>query len=143
MDELSKFATVPPEIIDRERELLARANVVFTGGRKLFESKSRYNDNCHFYGCGVEWEHFGQALDENTKIAPEMKNIPRPVLGYFGVVDERMDYPLLEKLADANPNWSVAMVGPTLKVEEKTMPQRPNLHWLGQQPYSILPAFCK
>jgi glycosyltransferase involved in cell wall biosynthesis len=143
MDELSKFATVPPEIVDRERELLARANVVFTGGKKLFESKSRFNDNCHFYGCGVEWEHFGRALDQNTKVAPEMKNIRKPVLGYFGVVDERMDYELLEKLADANPNWSVAMVGPTLKVDEKTLPQRPNLHWLGQRPYSDLPSFCK
>jgi len=143
MDELSKFATVPPEIIDRERELLARANVVFTGGRKLFESKSRFNDNCHFYGCGVEWEHFGQALDQNIEVPTEMRDIRKPVLGYFGVVDERMDYELLEKLADANPHWSIAMVGPTLKVDEKGIPQRPNLHWLGQRPYSDLPAFCK
>lgn len=143
MDELSKFATAPPEIVERERELLAQAEVVFTGGRKLFESKSRFHDNCHFYGCGVDGKHFGQALDENALIHPDIKNIKRPVLGYFGVVDERMDYRLLAKLADANPNWSVAMVGPVLKVDEKTMPRRPNLHWLGQRAYSDLPAFCK
>jgi glycosyltransferase involved in cell wall biosynthesis len=143
MDELSKFATAPPEIVIRERELLEQAEVVFTGGRKLFESKSQFHNNCHFYGCGVDWEHFGQALDQKTEIPTEMKRIAKPVLGYFGVVDERMDYSLLTKLADANPEWSIAMIGPVLKVEENALPQRPNLHWLGQRPYSELPAFCK
>jgi len=69
--------------------------------------------------------------------------VRKPVLGYFGVVDERMDYELLAKLADANPDWSIAMVGPVLKVEAHTLPQRPNLHWLGQKNYAELPAYCK
>jgi len=82
-------------------------------------------------------------LEEGCYVPPAMKKIRKPILGYFGVVDERMDYELLARLADSNPDWSVAMVGPTLKVNEQTMPNRPNLHWLGQQPYSELPSFCK
>ena len=141
MDELSKFAEAPPEIKRRERQLLAEADVVFTGGRKLWESKKNLNSNCHFYGCGVDVTHFGRARDTKTKIPGDIASLNKPVLGYFGVVDERMDYELLAKLAEANPDWSIAMVGPTLKVDK--VPRLPNLHWLGQKAYADLPAYCK
>jgi glycosyltransferase involved in cell wall biosynthesis len=165
MDELSKFRCAPPEIVGREAELLKRADVVFTGGRKLFEAKSERNDNCHFYGCGVDCEHFGKARAEETKVPEDLVAISstgasplaapatlparagvlgrRPVLGYFGVVDERMDYELIARLAEANRDWSVVMIGPTMKVDESTLPKRPNLHWFGQRSYMDLPAYCK
>jgi glycosyltransferase involved in cell wall biosynthesis len=154
MDELSKFRCAPPEIARREAELLKRADVVFTGGRKLFEAKSEHNDNCHFYGCGVDCDHFGKARFEETKVPEDLAAIssrvatraalPRkPVLGYFGVVDERMDYDLIGRLADANRDWSVVMIGPTMKVDESALPKRPNLHWMGQRSYMDLPAYCK
>jgi len=143
MDELSKFSGAPPQIVQREAQLLNLADVVFTGGRKLWDSKSQSNDNCHFYGCGVDCEHFGRARDAQTRIPTELATFARPVLGYFGVVDERMDYELIARLADANPNWSVVMVGPVLKVDANSLPCRLNLHWLGQRSYAELPAFCK
>jgi len=125
----------------RERKLLAEADVVFTGGRKLWESKKLLNDNCYFYGCGVDVAHFGQARDPQTKIPDDIASLRKPVLGYFGVVDERMDYDLIVKLSEANPDWSIAMVGPQIKVDK--VPQHPNLHWLGQKNYADLPAYCK
>jgi len=143
MDELSKFRCAPTEIIEREAELLSRADVVFTGGRKLFEAKSEHNDNCHFYGCGVDCEHFGKARAKEAKVAADLAGISKPVLGYFGVVDERMDYELIARLADANREWSVVMIGPTMKVDEAMLPKRPNLHWLGQRSYMDLPTYCK
>jgi len=143
MDELSQFKGAPPEMLEREAELLARADVVFTGGRKLFESKSAFNDNCHFYGCGVEGAHFGKARRAGTQVHEDLKPLTKPVLGYFGVIDERLDYDLIAQLADANPNWSVAMIGPVLKVQPDSLPRRANLHWLGQRPYAELPALCK
>lgn len=141
MDELSKFREAPPQMKARERRLLAEADVVFTGGRKLWESKKSLNRNCHFYGCGVDATHFGHARVSQTKIPGDIASIQKPVLGYFGVVDERMDYDLLVKLAGANPDWSIAMVGPTLKVHH--FPHLPNLHWLGKKDYAELPAYCK
>ena len=141
MDELSKFREAPPQIKPREHKLLAEADVVFTGGKKLLESKKLFNDNCHFYGCGVDVAHFGKAREPHTKIPDDIRPLRKPVLGYFGVIDERMDYDLLIKLAEANPDWSIAMVGPTIKVDK--VPQRPNLHWLGQKSYTDLPAYCK
>jgi glycosyltransferase involved in cell wall biosynthesis len=141
MDELSKFRGAPPQIKTREQKLLAAADVVFTGGRKLWESKKLHNENCYFYGCGVDVAHFGQAREAGTKIPDDIAPLRKPVLGYFGVIDERMDYDLLVKLAEANPDWSIAMVGPHVKVDK--LPQCPNLHWLGQKNYAELPAYCK
>jgi glycosyltransferase involved in cell wall biosynthesis len=143
MDELSQFRGAPPDIVSREAELLARADVVFTGGRKLYESKSRSNDNCHFHGCGVDLEHFASARKPETQVPEDMAPIRRPALGYFGVVDERMDYELIARLAEAQPDWSFVFVGPTLKVNDDILPRRPNIHWLGQRPYAQLPAYCK
>jgi glycosyltransferase involved in cell wall biosynthesis len=143
MDELSQFAGAPVELVEREAALLARADVVFAGGRRLHEAKSRHHSNCHFYGCGVDREHFGKARHPQTVVPPDLSHLPKPVLGYFGVVDERLDYDLIAALADANPRWSVAMIGPVMKIEEHVLPRRRNLHWLGGRDYSQLPAYCK
>lgn len=141
MDELSKFRGAPPQIRGRERKLLDAADVVFAGGHKLWQSKKQQNENCYFYGCGVDVAHFSKARAQETTIPDDIAKLKKPILGYFGVVDERMDYELLEKLADAHPEWSIAMVGPTIKVDR--VPQRPNIHWLGQKNYTDLPAYCK
>jgi len=143
MDELSKFKFAPPEIIQRERKLLSIADVVFTGGRKMFEAKRKHNGNCHFYGCGVEVEHFEQAMSEQLPLAEDFKDIPSPRLGYVGVVDERIDYDLVADLADANAEWQVVMVGPTTKVDPSALPRRRNLHWLGGRKYEELPKYIK
>ena len=144
MDELSQFRFAPPEIVKRERELLAKADVVFTGGRKMCDSKSRYNKNCFFYGCGVDVKHFSLARSRETAIPEDVRfGEGKPVLGYFGVVDERLDYELIGKLARANPNWHVVIIGPSCKVDPANFPQAPNLHWLGRREYSQLPAYTK
>ncbi len=143
MDELSQFRFAPPELINRERELLAKADVVFAGGRKLWESKSRYNPNVHFYGCGVDVPHFSKARIEETQIPEDIKALKKPVLGYFGVVDERLDYELLTKLADADPNWHIVMVGPVVKVDPNSLPRHERIIWLGRRDYAQLPAYAK
>jgi glycosyltransferase involved in cell wall biosynthesis len=72
----------------------------------------------------------------------ELRDLPRPIFGYIGVVDERLDYELLASLADAT-SGSVVVVGPTAKVDPAAFPQRPNLHWLGGRDYAQLPACAK
>lgn len=143
MDELSQFKGAPPALVERERQLLQVADVVFCGGRKMRAKRLPLNSNCHFYGTGVEIEHFGRALSPAQSIDPELAALRGPVLGYFGVVDERIDYELLDRLAAARSDWHVVMIGPVVKVDPAAFPRRPNLHWLGGRPYSQLPALTK
>lgn len=143
MDELSQFKGAPPALIQRERELLDAADVVFCGGRKMRDKRVRINPNSYFYGTGVDCRHFGAVCSSTLEVAPEIAELDGPVLGYFGVVDERIDYELLATLADANPKWHVVMVGPWTKVNPAEFPRRKNLHWLGGRPYEQLPAITK
>lgn len=144
MDELSQFKGAPPTLLERERELLGVADVVFCGGQKMRRKRLPLNPNTHFFGTGVDIQHFGQALSPQLPVAPEIAALGgAPVLGYFGVIDERIDYELLAKLADARPGWHIMMVGPTAKVDPADFPQRSNLHWLGGRPYAALPALTK
>ncbi|MCR6655760.1 MAG: glycosyltransferase [Opitutus sp.] len=143
MDELSQFKAAPPELIERERQLLRLADVVFCGGRKMRDKRLPLNPNCHFYGTGVDVAHFGKARSPQLEVDSFIASLKGPVLGYFGVVDERIDYELLAKLADARPDWHVVMVGPFAKVDPNEFPKRPNLHFIGGRPYAELPAITK
>jgi len=142
MDELSLFRGAPPELVKRERELLAVADVVFAGGPKIWKAKKQLNENCFMFGCGVDASHFGRSRDPHLSTPADTKALPRPVFGYFGVVDERLDYHLLERLSDAT-SGSVVMVGPSTKIDPASLPRRANLHWLGGRDYSDLPAYAK
>jgi glycosyltransferase involved in cell wall biosynthesis len=143
MDQLSQFRGAPAELVRRERELLAIADVVFAGGPKICEEKREYNSNCYSIGCGVDVAHFAKAGDPETPLPNDVAHLPGPVFGYIGVVDERLDYELIAALADGNAHGSVVMVGPWTKVDRATFPEGPNLHWLGARDYSELPAYAK
>jgi len=142
MDELSLFRGAPPELVRRERELLAVADVVFAGGPKIWQAKRELNPNCFCYGCGVDAKHFAQACDPEVHSPRDVGGLPRPVFGYIGVVDERIDYELLASLADSTKG-SVVMIGPSTKVDTNSFPRRDNLHWLGGRDYSHLPRYVK
>jgi glycosyltransferase involved in cell wall biosynthesis len=143
MDELANFRYAHAGLAEREKFLLKHADVVFTGGYRLYESKSKHNPNTHFYGCGVDVQHFGKARLASTVSPAELSNLPLPVLGYFGVIDERLDYGLLAHLASTFAHASVVMVGPFAKIDPATLPRLANIHWLGQREYRDLPALVK
>ncbi|MBV9392745.1 MAG: glycosyltransferase, partial [Verrucomicrobia bacterium] len=143
MDQLSQFNGAHAELIARERTLLETADVVFAGGPKLSIEKKRINPNTHAYGCGVDIEHFGKALRKDTPIPPDIAELSPPIFGFFGVIDERMDYDLIAKLAEANTSGNIVMVGPWTKVDPGTFPNRNNIHWLGLRSYEQLPSYAK
>jgi len=140
MDELSAFLNAPPQLLAREQELLDLADVVFTGGRSLYTAKKDRNWNVHCFPSSVDVNHFGQSHQEIAE--PEVqKNLERPRLGFFGVIDERIDLRLIEELASAHPEWQIIMVGPVVKIDPTTLPRQSNIHYFGQQPYADLPNF--
>jgi glycosyltransferase involved in cell wall biosynthesis len=143
MDELAKFRGAQADLPERESVLLAAADVVFTGGYQLFKRKSRLHGNVHFYGCGVDVEHYAKASQADTAIPADIASLPSPVLGYFGVIDERLDYGLIDTLARTFATGSVVMIGPFAKIDPDSLPRHSNLHWLGQRSYAELPAYVK
>jgi beta-glucosidase/6-phospho-beta-glucosidase/beta-galactosidase len=141
MDELSQFTGAPKALVNNEARLIEHADIVFTGGYNLGEKKKKQHDNVHIFGCGVEFSHFNKAIDPNTAVPPDIDFMARPILGWMGVVDERVDYAMVGEMARMRPDWSFAMVGPVVKVDPSLLPHSPNLYWLGGRDYQQLPGY--
>ncbi len=140
MDELSLFHGAPPALAACEQRLLQRADVVFTGGHSLYEHKRHLHHNIHPFPSSVDVPHFARARELQDD-PPDQAEISHPRVGFFGVIDERMDLALLEELADARPELQLVMIGPIVKIDPAALPRRPNLHWLGAKGYEELPAY--
>lgn len=141
MDELSAFQAAPREMKLRETELLQAADLVFTGGHSLYQAKRNAHRNVQAFPSSVDTAHFGLARQAGIEDPLDQKALPRPRLGFFGVIDERMDLALLAGMAKLRPTWQFVMVGPVVKIDPATLPQEPNIHWLGGRNYRALPAY--
>jgi len=142
MDELSQFSGAPRALVDNESRLMDHADLVFTGGYELSLKKKKQHANVHFFGCGVEFDHFARAQEPSTIVPPDIDFMARPIVGWFGVVDERVDYHMVGEMARMKPGWSFALVGPVVKIDPNLLPHFPNLYFMGQRDYSVLPNYC-
>lgn len=140
MDELSAFKGAHPELQKREAHLFELADLVFTGGRSLYEAKQHQHSSIHAFPSSIDAAHFAQARNLTTEPS-DQATIPHPRLGFYGVVDERMDLELLNGIAQARPDWHLVIIGPVVKINPETLPQRPNIHYLGGKSYQELPNY--
>ena len=140
MDELSGFANASSRLQEREAALFARADLVFTGGQSLYEAKRDRHLHIFPFPSGVDVAHFARARDIQPD-PPDQAAISHPRLGFYGVIDERMDYALLEGVAIARPDWQLVLLGPTAKIEVSALPRQANIHYLGMKTYAELPAY--
>jgi glycosyltransferase involved in cell wall biosynthesis len=140
MDELSAFRGASPDLLAFEEQLLKRADHVFTGGHSLYRAKRNRHHSIHPFPSSIDADHFGRAREKRPDPA-DQAGLKRPRLGFFGVIDERFDVDLLAKLADLRPDWQFVMIGPVVKIDPATLPQRPNIAWLGMKSYDELPEY--
>lgn len=140
MDELSAFKFAPQSLKDRENELFAKADLVFTGGYSLYEAKKHRHPDVHPFPSSIDTEHYFKARLYTTDPA-DQAHISHPRIGYFGVIDERIDLNLVEGIARRKPEWSIIMIGPVAKINADTLPKLPNIHYLGMKHYSELPSY--
>jgi glycosyltransferase involved in cell wall biosynthesis len=141
MDELSLFRGASQEIIDLENELFRRADVVFTGGMSLYEAKRNRHRNVHGLPSSIDRDHFFKARRLRDPEPADQAGISHPRLGFFGVIDERMDVDLVHEVAELRPDWQLVMIGPVVKIDPETLPKLPNIHWLGAKSYADLPRY--
>lgn len=140
MDELSTFAGAPPGLREWEDRLLKKCDVVYVGGRSLYQAKRNRHANIHVFPSSVDTGHFHAA--RNIRIDPaDQAEIPHPRIGFFGVIDERMNLDLVSRIAVAKPEWSLVMLGPTAKIDPAALPRAANIHWIGCKNYQELPAY--
>ena len=140
MDELSAFKNAPPRMKEREAELLALADVVFTGGHSLYEAKKAQHPNMYPFPSSIDVAHFAQARRIQQEPA-DQANIFSPKIGFCGVIDERLDLELLEGIARTRPDWNLVVIGPVVKIDPGSLPTLPNIHYLGPKSYTDLPAY--
>lgn len=140
MDELSAFKFAPPELIENEKRLLEKADLVFTGGQSLYEAKQGKHERVFAFPSSIDAAHFKQARNIAQEPA-DQKLIARPRLGYYGVIDERIDVKLLGEVANLRPDWQFVMIGPVVKISEEDLPRLKNIHYLGGKDYRELPAY--
>jgi UDP-galactopyranose mutase len=141
MDELSAFLHAPRQLLDNEAQLLALSDLVFTGGPSLYRAKKNRHPNVHCFSSSVDAEHFSKARTGEAREPARQAALPGPRLGFFGVIDERINLHLIAHLADAHPEWQIVMVGPVVKIDPAALPKRANIHYFGQQQYDDLPGF--
>jgi len=142
MDELSLFKGAPQSLIEQEKYLLANSDIVFTGGKSLYESKKEMHHNVHCFMSSVDQDHFAKALN-GIALPDDISAIPTPIIGYFGVIDERLDLDLLKNTAMMNPDYSFVMIGPLAKINDEDLPKNDNIHYLGMKSYTELPGYLK
>lgn len=142
MDELTLFKDAPAELLIQEKFLVANANIVFTGGKSLYESKKSLHNNVYCFPSSVDREHFAEALN-SISIPDDIAHLASPIVGYYGVIDERIDMKLLEETAIANPDIDFVMVGPLAKITEADLPKSGNIHYPGMRAYDQLPHYLK
>lgn len=142
MDELSAFLNAPAELLEREAELLKAADLVFTGGPSLYRAKKGRHPRAYCFPSSVDAKHFAQAANGMVEAA-DQAGLRHPRLGFFGVIDERFDVPLLDAMALAHPEWEIVLVGPVVKIDPATLPRHANIHYFGQRTYQQLPSYLK
>jgi UDP-galactopyranose mutase len=140
MDELSAFKFAPPELTILEKELLKKADVVFTGGQSIYEAKKDAHHNIYPFPSSIDKHHFGKARTIKDDPA-DQKNIKGPRFGFFGVIDERFDIELIDAVAKAKPEWQFILLGPVVKIDPATLPRYDNVHYLGGKKYEDLPDY--
>jgi glycosyltransferase involved in cell wall biosynthesis len=140
MDELSAFKNAPASLKENEAALMSKADIVFTGGQSLYEAKKTLHHNIHAFPSSIDQLHFAKA--RGSKEDPsDQSPIPHPRIGFFGVIDERMDITLLDEIAKRKSDWQFILIGPVVKIDPATLPSHPNIHYLGGKSYEELPFY--
>jgi glycosyltransferase involved in cell wall biosynthesis len=142
-DEWSHFSYVDGARVSKmEEELCRQVDIVFTTSRTLLEKKKPYNPETHLASHGVDFEHFARALDDKLPEAPELAGLRRPILGFFGLVQDWIDLDLIGWVAEQRPDWTIVMIGKVI-VDNSRWAKQKNIVWLGRKPYEELPRYCK
>jgi len=143
VDEYSQFTgTDKTAILDMERRLIEKSNLVIVSSSRLYETKSRYNPNTFLVTHGVDVAHFRNACLPATAAPDDCTELRHPVIGFFGLIADWVDIEIIRYLAASRPEWSFLLIG-EVQTDVSSLRELPNVHLLGRRTYQSLPAYCK
>ncbi|MEQ1646364.1 MAG: glycosyltransferase family 1 protein, partial [Pyrinomonadaceae bacterium] len=147
VDEYAAFSDIEAgPILALERELMQKSDLVVVSAEKLLDDKKCENSNTHLIRHGTDWRHFRTALDTELKVPAEVANLPKPIIGFHGLLADWVDFDLIREVAEHFSHGSVVLVGKVAADAEKhasVLDGLANVHFLGRKPYGELPAYCK
>lgn len=146
VDEYTAFTGAASGLKEIEEELFRKSDLVVVSAEKLLESKRKYNPNTFLIRHGTDWRHFRKALDAETPVPDEIKDLPKPLIGFHGLLADWVDFELIKKVAVHFKNGSIVLIGKIAVDAEqkiKILDGIENVHFSGRKPYADLPAFCK
>lgn len=126
----------------KQEDLMDIADMVLTGGISFFEKKSRYRNNVYCFPSSVDYDHFAKARHP-LPIPKDIEYIKAPVIGYVGVIDERIDMELIQKTAEIMPEYNFVMIGPVRNIDASDKIEADNIHYLGVKDYKVLPNYLR
>ena len=143
VDEYTEFTGVASRsLAEMEEELMRRSDLVIVSADRLYQSKAAHNPNTILVRHGVDFTHFRRALDPATEVPEDLARLPRPVIGFFGLIADWVDFDLIRRVAEDHPGGSVVLLGKTT-TDTAALESVPNIHLFGRKPYAELPAYCK
>ena len=146
VDDYTEFTGVASGLKEIEESLFKRSELVIVSAEKLLEDKKRFNKNTFLIRHGTDWEHFHRSLLGETEVPDEIIDLPKPVIGFHGLLADWVDYELIRKVATRFENGSVVLIGKIAVDAEqkiKILEDVKNVHLLGRKPYEQLPGYCK
>jgi len=130
------------QVLRDEEELCRRADLVVTTAQALQESKKGWNPHTLLVPHGVDYEHFSKSVTDNFTIPMDLVDIPKPRLGFIGLIRDWVDLDLLAAAARQRSHWHFVIIGDST-IDLSRYRAQPNLHFLGRKPYEALPAYCR
>lgn len=142
-DEYSVFPGMDKDLVKKlENRIFEKVDQVITTSQNLRNKKSKQHPCVHFLPHGVQFEHFARCQDSQLEIPHEIQSIPRPIIGYHGLIQDLIDFPLIEALASAHPDWSFVFLGDII-FDIKELPKLPNIYYIGRKSFHDLPSYIK
>ena len=146
VDDYTEFTGVASGLKEIEEDLFRKSDLVVVSAEKLFEDKKHFNKNTFIIRHGTDWRHFRKSLNDSTKIPDEIKSLPKPIIGFHGLLADWVDFELIKKVAGKYEQGSVVLIGKIAVDAEKKvkiLDGIDNVHFLGRKPYEELPNYCK
>jgi glycosyltransferase involved in cell wall biosynthesis len=140
-DQWSEFSYLDPKLMqDEEAKVLQNSDAIFTSSQVLYELKKPFNANTFYMPHGVDFDFFSSMADTTVELSKDLRAVNPPIIGFYGLIQDWIDFRLIQKIAQSHPQWSVILIG-KIAADISLIRNLPNVYFLGEKKYSELPLY--